>query len=631
MSNEITTGNVIEIPSYLSNANAGIATAACNACEYWLCTGCEAEQDDPCTSQCYETTDCGNCEGSSQSCGSGESTCSMCQGLGGCEAACEAEGQTCGTCMCVSVQECSQSCGQGCSQGCGQSAWHPEDWAWATKVVSGGPVGVYNHNPSYLTAAEWNAFTSRINEFRSYKSYGATAFTPAAQGEPMLDSQIQEAIAAITEMRPPLTTPKLSDNEYANCGGYSASFFNGLAASLNSLTGSYITANDYYVGSSVYLIEDNLPVEYIVVHKGNPNPDIYDSSFDGVWLLRKEIYKILNSYTRTFPYFKTALHSCINDELYPSLDNYIKTAIKQVHLPYVSDFEHDGTGNHSVEKATVYGFALAAEEIGWSSSNPDDFESDYANGEGAKYYIPKDGSCLDYFASATAADRIANYYEENSDWVLRSPHTNSYPLDNVITEYASFHTVNKNGRHTCTLYFNDVGVRPCFVIKSDTLFNPTTNVIVGWDRSDGEMIGDIDYITPANMYTYFKGYNTNNFSWIEDVGTGEQVILLNSDSRLVLVAKQAMNLNISVTLAAYSAGADLYIKDKNGETKFDSIAAGSLEWLDNGARYYSVSLMPGERISLFHDLTYTDASQWVEGSTDNPATYCYINYIEIEI
>jgi len=606
MSDEITTGNVIEIPSYLSNSDAGIAVAS----------------------------DCGNCEGT-EACGGSESTCSACQGLGGCEAACEAEGQTCGTCMCTSAQTgsqgCSQGCSQSCSQGCSQSAWIPSDWTWITKVVPGGAVSVYNHNPSYLTAAEWNSFTSRINEFRTYKSYAASAFTSVVQGEQMLDSQIQEAISAIAEMNPPIATPRLTDNAYANRGGYSASFFNGLAASLNSLTGSYITANDYYVGSSVYLIEDNLPVEYIVVHKGNPNADIYDSSFDGVWLLRKEIYKILNSYTRTFPYFKTEIHSCIHDELYPSFDEYIKTAIKQVHMPYVSDFEHDGTGNHTVETATVYGFALAAEEIGWSSSSPDGFESDYADGEGSKYYIPKDGSCLDYFASATAADRIANYYEENNGWVLRSPHTNSYPLDNAITEYASFHTVNENGRHTCTLYFNNVGVRPCFVIKSDTLFNPTTNVIVGWDRSDDEMIGDIDYITPANMSTYFKGYNTNNFSWLESPGTGEQIMLLNSDSRLVLVAKQAMNLNISVTLAAYSAGADLYIKDKNGETKFDSIAAGPLEWLDNGAMYYSVSLMPGERVSLFHDLTYTDASQWVEGSTDNPATYCYINSIEVEI
>lgn len=46
-------------------------------------------------------------------------------------------------------------------------------------------------------------------------------------------------------------------------------------------------ALDYTVGESVFLIENNSPVEYIVVHQGNPDVNIYDTSCDGTFVLRK--------------------------------------------------------------------------------------------------------------------------------------------------------------------------------------------------------------------------------------------------------------------------------------------------------------------------------------------------------
>jgi hypothetical protein len=47
----------------------------------------------------------------------------------------------------------------------------------------------------------------------------------------MLNSQIQEAINAINEMNPPISAPAFNNNEYV----YSATFFNDLAAALNSI------------------------------------------------------------------------------------------------------------------------------------------------------------------------------------------------------------------------------------------------------------------------------------------------------------------------------------------------------------------------------------------------------------
>ena len=50
-----------------------------------------------------------------------------------------------------------------------------------------------------------------------------------------------------------------------------------------------IMASDIAVGSSVYLLENGSPVEWIVVNQGIPSSSsLYDSSCDGTWLMRKD-------------------------------------------------------------------------------------------------------------------------------------------------------------------------------------------------------------------------------------------------------------------------------------------------------------------------------------------------------
>lgn len=43
------------------------------------------------------------------------------------------------------------------------------------------------------------------------------------------------------------------------------------------------------VGSVIQLNENGSPVDYMVVHQGNPDPEMYDASCDGTWVLRKDI------------------------------------------------------------------------------------------------------------------------------------------------------------------------------------------------------------------------------------------------------------------------------------------------------------------------------------------------------
>lgn len=70
----------------------------------------------------------------------------------------------------------------------------PDDWAWWSVVAKGAEFRI--------TAAEWNAFTSRINDFRVYTGLSKYSFTEAVSGETLFSADIvneaRTAIAAIS-------------------------------------------------------------------------------------------------------------------------------------------------------------------------------------------------------------------------------------------------------------------------------------------------------------------------------------------------------------------------------------------------------------------------------------------------
>ncbi len=112
----------------------------------------------------------------------------------------------------------------------------PSDWSWTSSVIQGGavetvlqPNGVYY--AYYLTAEEWNSFTTRINEFRSYKGYSNYSFTQAVAGTEMTAAVVNQARTAISTMSPPTALPAA----ISSGGSITAAFINGLKNSLNSI------------------------------------------------------------------------------------------------------------------------------------------------------------------------------------------------------------------------------------------------------------------------------------------------------------------------------------------------------------------------------------------------------------
>lgn len=99
----------------------------------------------------------------------------------------------------------------------------PNDWAFTSTIESGSPIA--------LTAAEWNGFCARINEFATYCGQTEEAFTTVSSGTPISASIVNEARTAISKLSGHGTLPSV-----AVAGGtITASFFNKLASALNSI------------------------------------------------------------------------------------------------------------------------------------------------------------------------------------------------------------------------------------------------------------------------------------------------------------------------------------------------------------------------------------------------------------
>lgn len=102
-----------------------------------------------------------------------------------------------------------------------QASTRPNNWAWYTSKTSGAEFN--------LTDTEWNDFTSRINEFRTYKGYSTISFTQASSGNDLTATMFNEAKNAIGAMNATGITDRVKGDDVL------ASYFNTLRDKLNEL------------------------------------------------------------------------------------------------------------------------------------------------------------------------------------------------------------------------------------------------------------------------------------------------------------------------------------------------------------------------------------------------------------
>ena len=201
------------------------------------------------------------------------------------------------------------------------------------------------------------------------------------------------------------------------------------------------------VGSIVKLNESGSPVNYIVVHQGNPDTSLYDASCNGAWLLRQDIAenKPFNSSDYNNP-ADSDIMEYLNGDWLNRYNSDIQGAIKQVKIPY-------GEGNSNTVFSGNQGmsckpFLLSLREVGlWGSR------------------VVVDGVKLDYFLDGDDSDanqrRIATLNGAATYWWSRTPTSSN------ITRVWDIATDGTNGVHVTT---DPRGVRPACIMDGATTY-----------------------------------------------------------------------------------------------------------------------------------------------------------------
>lgn len=220
-------------------------------------------------------------------------------------------------------------------------------------------------------------------------------------------------------------------------------------------------ASSLAVGSTVKLMEGGTAVEYLVVNQGIPsNSNLYDSSCDGTWLLRKDIHSNRQwAYSNDNVYTRSAINTWLNGTFFNTLGSAEQAAVKQVKIPYCTG-GGDTTINSGANGLSVKAFLLGVYEVGWTTS-------DYS-------LFNVDGAKLEYFISGTgtAADnkRTAKLNGRDQQWMTRTPVGDSNGAEFVVTS---------SGRYDTGLSKTSDGVRPALVLPSTALFDEATMLLKG--------------------------------------------------------------------------------------------------------------------------------------------------------
>ena len=200
------------------------------------------------------------------------------------------------------------------------------------------------------------------------------------------------------------------------------------------------------VGSVLKLNLNGGPWDFRILHQGNPNPALYDSSCDGTWVCLEKIYSTRAWDSSNNDLKNADVQAWLNGTFLNLFDANIRDAIKTVKIPYVN-----GTGGSAVASGanglSCKIFLLSGYELGWTKSDSS--------------YFPQDGAKLDYFTAGTGSaankKRIAKYNGSATNWWTRSPYT--YNSDNVWYVFS-------DGDYYYNWCSNTHGVRPAFVLPS---------------------------------------------------------------------------------------------------------------------------------------------------------------------
>lgn len=185
---------------------------------------------------------------------------------------------------------------------------------------------------------------------------------------------------------------------------------------------------------------------FILVHQGNPDESVYDSSCDGSWLLAQGDLGLSSRFGSNSNYASSTVAAELETDFIPLLPSSLSASILTVKIPYFS-----ARTLHKLEDGlTCQAFIPAAIEFGYSPEYDPD--------------VPGDGATLDYFIGANPGTGGSNtdpkreYSGDHFHW-LRSPEGSST---------SRIWTNTTGGAATARGASNSYDLRPCIILDKTT-------------------------------------------------------------------------------------------------------------------------------------------------------------------
>ena len=200
------------------------------------------------------------------------------------------------------------------------------------------------------------------------------------------------------------------------------------------------------IGTLVSISMNDVPVKFLVVHQGNPDKAIYDSSCDGTWLLIQDTYTERMWDTRNY-YPESSIATWLEGTFMGYFPEAVVENILTVKVPYHAGghSNYDGQLHILDDGFTCRAFLPSLIELGVHASDLNISKT------------VDEGTVLEYFVGTDVEDPLRG---SDARYWLRSPY-----LPNGTDDY----TVNPStgkcvGRPGTSSY----GIRPMIILRRNT-------------------------------------------------------------------------------------------------------------------------------------------------------------------
>lgn len=216
---------------------------------------------------------------------------------------------------------------------------------------------------------------------------------------------------------------------------------------------------DQAVGSIVKLNVSGNATDFIVVHQGNPDSSIYDSSCGGAWLLMKDVWSGHKGGWGADEFPSSLLYDRLNGVSYidflGKLDDDIQELIPEVVLPYLKVKDEDSytlqTGSNGFSAKI---FVLSGTELGASYG-------------GISSWFMTEGATLDYFKGSADSKRVAYLSGAAVAYWTRTPE-NAYG--------SNMFEIKADGGMSGSSSSNSRYLRPALILSTDLSVDSDGNI-----------------------------------------------------------------------------------------------------------------------------------------------------------